>query len=106
MVFDAYISFIASLFKAWQSGERRVRAAIVTGILLVLVAIAFAMLAKAEFLEPRIAETSAPSVAGLAPLLGNGAIAYQSLPDQQVQQGKIAIVEERLPEHPEKPQHE
>lgn len=104
MLLDPYTSVLASLFKAWQAGQRRVRAALVLGIFLVVVAILVALLGKNAVLEERIAEFIAGAIGAVAGLIVLGVLAYQSLIEQQAREQRIETVEERLREHPEKPQ--
>lgn len=96
--------FVNLLFKAWQGGERRVRTALVLGVVFTLIAIFIGLLAEVAVLDKKIANIAAGALGVVAGLLAFGVIAYQSLIDQQVREQKIETVEERLREHPEKPQ--
>jgi glucan phosphoethanolaminetransferase (alkaline phosphatase superfamily) len=104
MAFDTYTSFATSLVKAWQRGESRVRLALVTGVILVVIAIFIALLAESGFVYRELGETIAGVIGAIAGLIAVGVSAYQSLIDQRVREQKIETVEERLREHPERPQ--
>jgi len=103
MIFDHYVSFIELLFKAWLSGERRVRGSIITALILILVAVV-AGLIQPSLLEKRVADTLAATLGAAAAALFLGVIAYQNILEQQAQKVKIEAVEQRVREHPEKPQ--
>jgi hypothetical protein len=103
MIFDSY-SIISSLFKAWQGGEKRVRAALVLGIVFTAIAILFGLLSEAGIIDNKIANIVSGSLGVFAGLVAFAVIAYQSLVDQRVRERKIETVEERLREHPERPQ--
>lgn len=104
MIFDQYNSILSSLFKAWQSGKRHVRASLVLGVFLVIIAIFVALLSEAAVIDKKIAEFIAGALGVTAGVIALGVIAYQGLVDQQVREQRIETVEERLREHPEKPQ--
>lgn len=104
MIFDPYVSFIESLFKAWLSGERRVRASIISAMILILVAFIVAGLVQPSLLEKNKAEAIATTLGATAAVLVFGVIAYQNLLEQQAQKAKLETVEQRVREHPEKPQ--
>lgn len=104
MAFDTYTSFATSLLKAWQRGESRVRLALVSGIVLVIIAFFVALLAESGYVYRDLYETIAGVIAAIAGLIAFGVSAYQSLIDQRVREQKIETVEERLREHPERPQ--
>lgn len=112
MSFDPYTSFVGTLIKAWQRGEQRVRLALTTGILLVTVAIAIALIAESSYffggesgdIRRGLWKTVAGVIGALAGFIGVGVAAYQSLVDQRARDQKIETVEERLREHPERPQ--
>jgi drug/metabolite transporter (DMT)-like permease len=101
---DPWNSLFAGLIKAWQGDSRRVRTAIITAILFVLIALTVALLADLGQLEERTAKTIAGALGLASGMLALGVLAYQGLRDQQAQQERIATVEERVREHPEKPQ--
>ncbi len=112
MSFDPYTSFFTALIKAWQRGERRVRAALTAAIFLVVIAIIIALIAESRYfysgesgeVSRELSKTIAGVIGALAGLIGVGVAAYQSLVDQRARDQKIETVEERLREHPEKPQ--
>lgn len=104
MAFDTYTSFAASLLKAWQRGESRVRLALIAGVILVVVAIFLALLADSGYVYRDLGKTMAGVIGAIAGLIAVGVSAYQSLIDQRVREQKIETVEERLREHPERPQ--
>jgi len=104
MAFDTYTSFAISLLKAWQRGESRVRLALFAGIILVVIAIFIALLADSGYVYRDLGNTIAGVIGAIAGLIAVGVSANQSLIDQQVREQKIETVEERLREHPERPQ--
>lgn len=104
MAFDTYTSFAASLLKAWQRGESRVRFALVTGVFFVVIAIFIALLADSGYVYRDLGKTVAGVIGAIAGLIAIGVSTYQSLLDQRVREQKIETVEERLREHPERPQ--
>lgn len=104
MLFDPYISFFEALYKAWFRGERRIRATIVVAIALVGVAIVVAGLAQPTLLEKRVADVIAAVLGATAAILTFGVIAYQNYVEQEARKDKIEQVEQRVREHPEKPQ--
>jgi O-antigen/teichoic acid export membrane protein len=104
MIFDPYISFFEALYKAWFGGERRVRAVIVIAIILVTIAVAIAALAQPVLVEKRIADVIAAILGVIAGVLTFGVIAYQNYIEQEARKDKIEEVEQRVREHPEKPQ--
>lgn len=78
--------------------------ALVTGILFVVIAIFIALLAESGYVYRELGKTIAGVIGAIAGLIAVGVSAYQSLIDQQAREQKIETVEERLREHPEKPQ--
>ena len=104
MFLDPYVSFTASLLKAWQTRERRTRFAIVVALFFVLAALVTVALSRPGLIEENLAETLGAVLGATAAILAIGVVAYQNLLDQQARQQQIATVEERVREHPEKPQ--
>lgn len=104
MAFDTYTSFATSLLKAWERGENRVRLALITGVVLVVIAIIIALLADSGYVYHELGKTIAGIVGAIAGLIAVVVSAYQDLVDQRAREQKIETVEERLREHPEKPQ--
>ncbi len=104
MFFDPYTSFITSLVKAWQRDDKRVRVSLLTATALVGVAISMAILAKTGLIDSKNTEVVAGVIGAIAALLSVGVAAYQGLIEQQAREHKIETVEERLREHPERPQ--
>lgn len=104
MAFDTYTSFATSLIKAWQRGESRVRFALLASVILVVIAIFIVLLAESGFVYRDLGKTIAGIIGAIAGLIGVGVSAYQSLIDQRAREQRIETVEERLREHPEKPQ--
>ena len=104
MLFDPYSSILTSLFKAWQSGARRVRALLVIAIFLVVIAILVVLLAQAVLIDKKLGEFIAAALGTIAGLIALLVMAHQSVIEQQVRQQRIETVEERLREHPERPQ--
>ncbi len=104
MLFEPYTSFLEALYKAWFRGERRIRAAIVLSIALVGVAIIIVGLAQPTLLEKRSAEIIAAMLGAISAILTFGVIAYQNFIEQEARKDKIEQVEQRVREHPEKPQ--
>lgn len=99
-----YISFFEALYKAWFRGEKRIRVAIVTSILFVGIALVIAGLAQPALLEKRTADVLAAVLGAVAGILTLGVIAYQNFIEQEARKDKIEQVEQRVREHPEKPQ--
>ena len=104
MLFDPYISFLESLVKAWKRDDKRIRASLLIAVALTVLAISVALFAQTDLLEKKIAETIAGVIGMVAGLLAVGVGAYQGLLEQEVREKKIETVEQRLREHPEKPQ--
>ncbi|MGZ9712612.1 TRADD-N-associated membrane domain-containing protein [Glaciimonas sp. GNP009] len=99
-----YISILHSLLKAWQGGHRRVRATLILIVVLVLSATLISALAQLLGVDKKIIGIFAATLALAAGIALLGVLSYQSLVDQQVREEKIETVEERLREHPERPQ--
>jgi|GEM_PF-2267040 len=104
MPFDIYTSFAASLIKAWQRGGSRVRLALFMGVVFVVIAIFIAALAESGFVYRDLGKTIASVISVIAGLIAIVVSAYQTLLDQRAREQKIETVEERLREHPERPQ--
>jgi hypothetical protein len=104
MAFDTYTSFATSLFKAWHRGESRVRWALIAGSVLMVTAIFAALLTESGYLHRDLGKMIAGVIAAIAALLALGVSARESLIDQRAREKKIETVEERLREHPERPQ--
>lgn len=104
MLLDPYTSFIGSLLKAWQTRERQTRLAIVTALISMALALITLLLAKPGIIEKNLAETVGAVLGATAAILAMGVIAYQNLLEEQAKQSEIASVQERVLEHPEKPQ--
>jgi len=104
MLFDSYTSFAGALFKAWQSRERRARFAIVLALISVFAGFVTVALAKPGLIEKNLAETVGAVLGATAAVLAMGVVAYQNLLEEQARQNEIATVQERVLEHPEKPQ--
>jgi hypothetical protein len=104
MFLDPYTSFIGSLLKAWQTRERQTRLAIVTALISMALALITLLLAKPGIIEKNLAETVGAVLGATAAILAMGVIAYQNLLEEQAKQSEIASVQERVLEHPEKPQ--
>jgi hypothetical protein len=102
---DAIGSVVNTLLKAWQRGEARIRVAIVSAlILLLIVFLVMALHDPVGVLEKKFAETLAIILGAVSAILFAGVLGYQGLIEEQAQREKIEIVEERVREHPEKPQ--
>lgn len=104
MLFDPYISFFESLVKAWKRDDWRVRVALLSAISATAIAIAIVLVAQSGFVDKKVAEIIAGVIGALAGLLAVGVAAYQGLAEQEARAQKIETVEQRLREHPEKPQ--
>lgn len=104
MLYDPYRSFLASLVKAWKRDDRRVRAAIMLAVVATSIAISIALFAQSGLVDKKVSETIAGVIGALAGLLAVGVAAYQGLAEQEAREQKIETVEQRLREHPEKPQ--
>lgn len=104
MAFEPYSSFIEALYKAWFRGDRRVRLAIGAAIASVGAAIITAGLAQPTLFDKRVADVIAAILGAVAALLAFGVITYQNFIEQEARKDKIEEVEQRVREHPEKPQ--
>lgn len=104
MIFDPYISFLETLVKAWTRDDKRVRAALLFAMIAAAIAIIIALFAQSGIVDKKITEAVAGTCAVLAALIGSGVVAYQGFVDQEAREQKIETVEQRLREHPEKPQ--
>jgi len=104
MIFDPYISFLETLVKAWTRDDKRVRAALLFAMIATAIAIIIALFAQSGIVDKKITEAVAGTFAVLAGLIGSGVVAYQGFVDQEAREQKIETVEQRLRDHPEKPQ--
>lgn len=104
MLFDPYISFFESLVKAWKRDDKRVRASLLVAVAATSFAITLALFAQSGLIERKIVETIAGVSGAIAGLIVVGVAAYQGLKEQEAREQKIESVEQRLREHPEKPQ--
>jgi len=104
MIFDPYISFLETLVKAWTRDDKRVRAALLFAMIAAAIAIIIALFAQSGIVDKKITEAVAGTFAVLAGLIGSGVVAYQGFVDQEAREQKIETVEQRLRDHPEKPQ--
>lgn len=98
-------SVVQTLLKAWQRGEARIRVAIVSALILLLVVIlVMAFHDPIGFLDKKFAETLAIILGAVSAILFVGVLGYQGLIEEQAQREKIETVEELVRKHPEKPQ--
>nr|WP_131515256.1 hypothetical protein [Pseudomonas chengduensis] len=104
MILEPYISFVDALYKAWFRGERRIRATMVISGLLIGVAVCIATLAQPTLLEKQMADIFAAILGAVAGVLTFGVISYQSYIETEARKDKLEQVEQRVREHPEKPQ--
>jgi hypothetical protein len=104
MIFDAYSPIISTLLKAWQSGEKRLRVALVLVLVITLTAILIGLLSEVAVIDKKVANIVGVLLGIVAGITTIGIIAYQNLAEQRVREQKIETVEERLREHPERPQ--
>lgn len=104
MLFDPYVSFLESLAKAWKRDDKRVRAAILLAVASTAISILIALLAQSGLVDKKITNTVAGIIGALAGIVAVGVSAYQGLAEQEAREQKIEKVEQRLREHPEKPQ--
>ena len=104
MIIDPYLSFFETLVKAWKRDDKRIRATLLTAVGLTGVAISIAFVASTGAVDKRIAEGIAAGIGAMAALLSVGVAAYQGLTEHEAREKKIENVEQRLREHPEKPQ--
>lgn len=80
------------------------RAALIVSVVVTLIAILVGLLSEVAVIDKKIANIVGASLGMVAGLATVGVIAYQNLVDQRVREQKIETVEERLREHPERPQ--
>lgn len=99
-----YITVITSLLRAWQRGNQYLRLSMKIGAALILVAIGIALLGESSIIDKRITDPIALTIGILVLFLILSIYAYQSFIEQQDREQKIESVEEKLREHPEKPQ--
>jgi hypothetical protein len=104
MIFDPYTSFLESLVKAWKRDDKNVRAALLLAVAATAIAITIALLAQSGFVDKKITETVAGVILALSGLVAVGVAVSQGLAEQEAREQKIETVEQRLREHPEKPQ--
>jgi hypothetical protein len=104
MIFEPYLSFAQSLLKAWQKGPPRIRHILTASVVLSLFAIGFAALAELSIIDKEVANWVSGVLFAAAALFALGVAAYQSLADQQIREEKIESVEQKVREHPERPQ--
>ncbi|MBU4260570.1 MAG: hypothetical protein KKC76_01640 [Proteobacteria bacterium] len=104
MLFDPYISFIESLVKAWKRDDKRVRAALLLAVTATTFAILIVLFGQSGLVNEQVTKTLAGVIGALAGLVAMGVSAYQGLAEQEAREQKIETVEQRLREHPEKPQ--
>lgn len=103
MIFEPYGTFVTTLFKAWQSGQSRIRKALLFAIFFVFIAL-IALASGSLFAQQKIAEVVASVFGACAAAIAISIFGYQSLLELNAKEEKIATVEERVREHPEKPQ--
>lgn len=101
---DTYMSASASLLKAWQSGKSHIRASLIAVVILFGLALGVGLLSETGILDKKIAGVVAGVLGIVSGILATGVVAYQNLVEQQAREQKVVIVEERLRQHPEKPQ--
>lgn len=98
------MSTSALLLKAWQSGKSHIRASLIAVAILFALALGVGLLSETGILDKRIAGVVVVVLGAVSGVLALGVVAYQSLEEQRAREQKVVIVEERLREHPEKPQ--
>lgn len=101
---DNYISFTESLVKAWLTRKGPLRFSLGVALGSVLCAITIQLLNSAGLLPKAAADITSAALAVLSTLIGIAVVAYQNVLEREARRNKIAIVEERALEHPEKPQ--
>lgn len=104
MIIDQSISFLESLIKAWKRDDKRIRMSLLIAVGMTIFAISIALLGQAGLLEKKIAESIAAVLAVIGGLLVVGVASYQGLMEHEAREKKIENVEQRVREHPEKPQ--
>jgi TRAP-type C4-dicarboxylate transport system permease large subunit len=103
-MFDPYVSVIASLLNAWQRGETKLRAAMTFGALSGTAAAVIAALGHNSVIDPNVAAPIAIGAATFAFMALVVVLAYERVVEQRAREQQIESVEERVREHPEKPQ--
>jgi hypothetical protein len=104
MIFDPYISITESLIKAWLTRKKQIRLALLFAIASVLIAIVAQALASFSLLRRPVADAAGAALGVVAGLIAMAIVAYQNVQERQAREDKIEIVEERVREHPERPQ--
>jgi ABC-type dipeptide/oligopeptide/nickel transport system permease component len=103
-MFDPYMSVIASLLKAWQRGGAKSRAAMTLAVLLGFAAGVIGALGQNSAIDPKVATPIAVGGTIVAFITLLVVLAYESVAEQLAREQQIESVEERIREHPEKPQ--
>jgi len=101
---DPYISFLEILAKAWKRDHKYVRALLIFAAITVAVAILIFVFGQSGLVDKKVTEPLAGTFGVLAIIAGLTVAAYQRFIDQEAIERKIETVEQRVREHPEKPQ--
>ncbi len=101
---NSYMSMPALLLKAWQSDKTHIRRSLVAVAILGSLALGVGLLSEIGVLDKNFARLFVFTVGVASGVITAGVIAYQNLIEQQVREKKVELVEERLREHPERPQ--
>lgn len=104
MAFNSYMPFVESLIKAWKRDDKRVRAVLLLAIAATVVSILITLVAQSGFVDKKIFDFIAGAIAAIAGLAAVGVSTYEGLAEQEAREQKIEKVEQRLRDHPERPQ--
>lgn len=103
-MFDLFSPLFLLMFRAWQSGNPRVRFVIGVALACFAGAIAGAVLGRANHVDQNIVFFYVLGLAGTGSVLLVAIGAHQTIEDEKAKALKLDAVEERAREHPEKPQ--
>ncbi|HEY0892722.1 MAG TPA: hypothetical protein VGE32_06650 [Cellvibrio sp.] len=104
MIFDPYISTTRYLFKAWKHGTGRVRVVLTVVAIIFLAGMATGLLSEFLVIDKKVGNYIAAGLIATAFILTIGVVAYQHVIEEEARERKIENVEQRLREHPERPQ--
>jgi hypothetical protein len=101
---EPFMMFFEILAKAWKRDDKYVRVLLVCATIATAIAIVILVCGQSGLFDKKFTEPLAGAVGAFAGIVGCGVAAYQSFIDQEEREQKIETVEQRVREHPEKPQ--
>lgn len=102
--FEPFMVFFEILVKAWKQDEKYIRVLLVCATIATAIAIVILVCGQSGLFDKKITEPLAGAFGAFAGIVGCGIASYQSFIDQEEREQKIEKVEQRVREHPEKPQ--